>query len=257
MTMLMINGTMDDSLVLTYRTSRRSVDGLLPEGMEPFLIDDQAFWNVTVSRITHLRHAGLPRWVGVTCHHVAYRLLVHAPSDSDYRGPLMYQVAAQADSALIRRVSEQLRVAPFAPVEVDLTHNDQVLLVKVHQADHAQAARACVGLRVTPEPPVGAMFADMDAALEALPILPPTVYMGDGPRPGHSELSFDPAALHVSPVHVFDAQWGPLLALGQKRLSLELALRLAPMEVCWHLQGPGREATQVAPSTPRLRPSAG
>ena len=256
--MLTTNGMLNDSLVLTYRTTPGQVASLLPDGLSLYTIDDQAFWNVSVSRITQLRYGGLPRWMGVTCHHVSYRLLVHAPEGSDYRAPLMYQVQAQTDSALIRRVSDQLRVPALVDAAVDMTMNDQVMLLKVHGREQADSSRLCAGLRVAPQPPAGAMFATLDAALERLPVLSPCVYMGDqSEHLAHSELGFDPAALHVSQVHVYDAQWGPLLTLGQRRLTLEMALRVAPLEVAWNLHGPGRLANELAPGTPTLHTTHG
>jgi hypothetical protein len=256
--MLTINGMLNDSLVLTYRTSPGSVADMLPEGLRLYTVEDQAFWNVSVSRITQLRYGGLPRWMGVTCHHVSYRLLVHAPEGSDYRAPLMYQVKAQTDSALIRRVSDQLRVPELANAAVDLTLNDQVMLLKVHSPDPEDSARLCAGLRVAPQPPAGALFGTLAEALERLPVLSPCVYMGEmAEQMAHTELGFDPGALHVSQVHVFDAQWGPLLRLNQRRMNLEMALRVAPLEVTGHLNGSGRAAPERAPGTPRRRPPQG
>jgi hypothetical protein len=259
--MLTINGMLNDSLVLTYRTSPGSVADMLPEGLRLYTVEDQAFWNVSVSRITQLRYGGLPRWMGVTCHHVSYRLLVHAPEGSDYRAPLLYQVKAQTDSALIRRVSDQLRVPELANAAVDLTLDDQVMLLKVHSPDPEDSARLCAGLRVAPQPPAGALLGSLGEALDRLPVLSPCVYMGvqaeQAGQMGHTELGFDPTALHVSQVHVFDAQWGPLLRLNQRRLTLEMALRVAPLEVTWHLNGPGRPAAELAPNTPRLQPQQG
>lgn len=235
--MMTLNAHLSECLLLTYRTAADSVRDLLPADLEPMTHGSHAFWSVAVSRILHLRHAGMPEWLGIECRHVAYRLLVQPPAGSAASGPLMYQINAVADMPLVRRLGRRLAGVQLDPADIELTHNDQVILLKLRDvADHAGDARLCAGLRVVPLPPETSQFPSLEAARAVLPVMAPSLLRSADGRPDRL-MRLRPLAgeFAESQVHVFDARWGALERLGQRRAQLELAVRLAPTEVAWNV----------------------
>src|SRR5688500_13632582 len=132
---LAMKARLNDCLVLSYRTPARSVRHLVPKGLELVTRDGWAFWNVVACRVEGMRAAGLPEWLGVDYHHVAYRLHVkgRAASGETLRG--LYFVRSDADSGLVGRLGNLWTNFRFHSADVELSRagrdNGDVLTLAV------------------------------------------------------------------------------------------------------------------------------
>lgn len=75
---LAITGRMTQCVQLTYRTPSKTVQHLLPKGLELVTRGPWAFWNVMACRVEHVRPTGLPEAIGLNYQQVSYRLLTRA-----------------------------------------------------------------------------------------------------------------------------------------------------------------------------------
>lgn len=77
-------GRIDRCVLLSLRTPAEAVERLVPRPLELVTVEASgerwAFWNVVACHIERMRPAGVPAAFGLSYHHVAYRLLVRAPT---------------------------------------------------------------------------------------------------------------------------------------------------------------------------------
>ena len=228
-------GQLRECVLLNYRTPARSVEGLLPDGLELVRRGDWAFWNVVVCRVEAMRPAGLEAVpaVGVSYHHVAYRLLVQAMTEHcDVRRGL-YFVRSDADAALLGAAGNRLSDFKFHRAEVQLTANDERFDARVSTADD----RAPLQLAVrngTPVHPIDSAFPTLNDAQRFLKYQPLGLSRR-GPWLRYAEVFRDEAQWKEEAVSVEHARLGFFETLGQTDTQLELATRIAALPYRWRL----------------------
>jgi hypothetical protein len=113
-------GRIDACILLAYRVPISQVAHLVPRGLELMTQGPWAFWNVVVSRLEAMRLAGLPRWAGVSYHHVAYRLYVRARVRGGEAVDGLYFLRSDADHGLINALGNRLSDFRFQRAQVTL-----------------------------------------------------------------------------------------------------------------------------------------
>ncbi len=113
-------GRLTDCALMSFATPADSVKHLIPDGLELMTRGDRAFWNVVSCRVDHMRPKSLPTAVGVSYHHVAYRLLVQAMTDRAELVQGLYFVRSDADAALLGTVGNRTTDFKFHPAAITL-----------------------------------------------------------------------------------------------------------------------------------------
>jgi len=258
-----MKGRLSECLLLSYRTPARSVRHLVPKGMDLVTRDGWAFWSVLACRVEGLRPTGTPACLGVSYHHVAYRLHVKARAATGETQRGLYFVRSDADSNRVVRFGNLLthfRLHPAA-VELSLAARDggDVLtlavsgrdedaandaLVRVVTGAGAGAVGAATGFAAAPGSPFGSA-AEADEFLKYAPLaLAPDL---DGRYFELAEVVRDESKWRERPVRVIEAHFNFLRRLGQDELHLERATRVDPVDYRWRL---GRRVAVALPGSP-------
>lgn len=270
-----LTGRVRDCVSLSYRTPAESVVHLLPDGLELVTRGPWAFWNVVACRVEAMRPMGddqLPNaalelpgvpGVGVSYHHVAYRLWVQAMNDrADVRRGL-YFVRSDADAPVIGTLDRWMPDHKYHPAEIELNaapnrdgkgEHDYVMDV-VSADDHGHAT-----LRLDPTPPTlaaGSCFPTMQDASEFLKLPPFTLTVVDDQtqrairiaevQPHGNESVETPMTLREAHFALF----GHLGQIG--KIHFERATRVSTADCTWKS---GRCETLLGSSPPIAQTSA-
>ncbi|MEM9418522.1 MAG: DUF2071 domain-containing protein [Planctomycetota bacterium] len=240
---LTMTGRLTDCVLLSYRTPAKTVAGLIPDGLELVTRGPWAFWNIVACRVEAMRPAfpgavDAPAALGVTYHHVAYRLLVQAMTDrADVRKGL-YFIRSDADARVLGAVGNWTTDFKFHAADIALDANQEAYSLDVQTND----GRADARLRFDHTPPrleMDSCFPTLQDAQEFLKYQPYALAaVGDAGRRRLriAEVQRDEAAWVETPVSVSEAKFGLFDQLGQsEHVQFELATRVAPMDYIWKL----------------------
>ncbi len=226
-------GRLSECVLLAYRTPAESVRHLLPPPIELVTREGLAFWNVVACRVEKMRQIGLPKFVGISYHHVAYRLYVRAATADGRCADGLFFVRSEVDSAPVawggnvftdfrfNRARIELETSP-AHVELRVSSGIGQTLLRAREADDASRDEPDF-LKYRPL----ALSCDRHARRLKL-----------------ARVVRDESAWHESPLDVTEARWPLFERLGQTDLVLESATRVAPLDYRWEL---GETLPLVAP----------
>lgn len=236
-------GRLTDCVLLSYRTPAATVAHLLPDGLELVTRGPWAFWNVVACKVDAMRPAfpggvDAPQALGVSYHHVAYRLLVQAMTDrADVRKGL-YFVRSDADARVLGTVGNWMTDFKFHPAAIDLTAGPHAYALDVVSRD----GQADATLRLAAKPPVrqpDSCFPTLEGAREFLKYQPYALAASGNPGHQHlriAEVQRDETRWCETPVTLAEARFGFFDRLGQTELMhFELATRVEPMDYVWKL----------------------
>jgi hypothetical protein len=262
---LTMNGRLSECLLLSYRTPARTVRDLVPPCMELVTRDGWAFWNVVACTVESMRPAGVPRALGVSYHHVAYRLLVKAKTAGGETLRGLYFVRSDADSRLISKFGNAMTDFRFHPAAVEMSRADdngsELLTVSVRGPGEDGKGDALARV-LAPRgdgngetvPPLGSPFRSAAEAAEFLKYCPLGLSVDlDGRFLRLAEVVRDEKAWLERPVRVIEAHWPFLRELGQDQLQLERATRVAPIDYKWRLGRTAAVAPRTAPAPTRRK----
>ena len=255
-----MKGRLSECLLLSYRTPTRSVRDLVPKGIDLVTRDGWAFWSVVACRVEGLRPAGTPACLGVSYHHVAYRLHVKARAATGETLRGLYFVRSDADSNRVVRFGNLLTHFRLHPADVELSlaardgggvltlavsgrHDDAANDALVRVATGAGAAGSA-STAAAPGSPF-ASAAEADEFLKYAPLaLAPDL---DGRYFELAEVVRDETKWRERPVRVIEAHFSFLRRLGQDELHVERASRVGPIDYGWRL---GRRVAVALPGSP-------
>lgn len=274
-----LRGRLDECILLTYRTPLDSVRHLLPPHLEPITHRvhgggvEWAFWNIAMCSIEQLRPFPAPRALGMACQLVAYRLLVKAGDlpgthfcRTDIDHSLLARTTALSGELAARRRSCQIFIAtPGRRVQFIVRTNDRLGDAEVvvapplspkDEADErdnpAQQARLhlagvtgdeqpqCDSHNICIPPPERSIFASIDEARRVLTTQPVAFAPSSPARLKLVRMQRDNDAWDERPIVVHSARFGYLASLGQTDLSLELAVRVQPIDCGWRVGQPAK-----------------
>ena len=265
-------GRLNECLLLAYRTPEHKVRHLLPHGLELLTRDGFAFWNVVACTVQDMRPALLPARLGVSYHHVAYRLYVQARVEGQVdpvRG--LYFVRSDADSALVGRMGNVLSAFRFHPAEVEISNGNSVLTVSVRGGEAEPDARcgepgaapgdaivrvAADGVPVEASLAQGSPFQSVADAERFLKYPPLGLSVDlDGKYLKLAEAIRDEAKWTETPARVIESRLRFFEALGltSREVKLERASRVAPIDYRWRLGKRLPLAKTPAPAAPVAR----
>jgi hypothetical protein len=193
------------------------VHALLPEGFEPLTRDGRAFWSIVICRVERMRPRGLPRLVGSTYWHVAYRVYSRA-AGLDGLHFLRSDVAGRFMAAMGNLMTDfRFHVSDIRATPATLD---------VVSRDGGGDAR----LRVEDLP---ALASPADSLLRYRPLA-----LAPGRRGIRvAKVERDESRWRETPVRVAEARWGFFERLGLET-RLERAVRVDPIDYVWRLNVP-------------------
>lgn len=253
-----MTGRIVDSVRLTYRTPAKTVQGLLPGGLELVTRGPWAFWSVLACRVEKARPAGLPRAAGLSYHHLAYRLVVQAMTDNAELIRGLYHAHGEVDARAVAALGNRLGDCRMHPASIEMDATDCGLRIKA--CDTGQPAVGSAGsdliaahapARLAP----GSCFPTLDEARRFGQANPDGLAVVDahGQRAlritrverAARSCSETPVVLHRARLRYFEA-------IDQtRRADLEWASRMGPMEVRWHALPTRCLLVQPNSATPR------
>lgn len=265
-------GRLSDCVLLSYRTPAVTVAHLLPEGLELVTRGPWAFWNVVACRVDAMRPQlpspvpevarNLPGAVGISYHHVAYRLLVQAMTDrADVRKGL-YFVRSDADARVLGTIGNWMTDFKFHPADIQLDAARHIEAGHEYTLDVAtDDGRGHAELRLDPTPPTlpaDSCFPTLQDAREFLKYQPCALAVAG--QAGQRQLRIDEvrrdeAAWIETPMSLKSADFALFDELEQTpHMHFELATRVAAMDYTWKLGRREALLGQATPS-PTLTPS--
>src|SRR5262249_31261377 len=135
-------GRLSECVLLAYRTPAESVRRLVARGLELVVREDWAFWNIVACRIDGMRPAGLPEILGMSYHHIAYRLYVRARTADGRIIDGIQFIRSDADNNLLAQFGNMTTDFKFNRAGVSLkTTKDAVTLDVRDTTDAAGDAR--------------------------------------------------------------------------------------------------------------------
>ncbi|MEM6459919.1 MAG: DUF2071 domain-containing protein [Planctomycetota bacterium] len=245
-------GRLTDTALLSFRTPAASVAHLLPEGLELVTRGPWAFWNVVSCRVEHMRPrklgpvmsptAGIPA-VGVSYHHVAYRLLVQAMTRRGEVRRGLYFLRSDADARVLGAVGNLTTDFKFHAADIHLAApaGDVEPLLPYRLDVTSRDGKGDARLRLDETPPrlaADSCFPTLTDAREFLKYQPFAFAVAGRTGRRHlrlAEVRRDESAWHETPAHAAAAEFAFFDHLGQDELTLELATRVRPMDYTWHL----------------------
>lgn len=221
-----VRGKIDRCWLFTYRTPETHARSLLPPPLLPVTHGGFGFWNIVVCQISEIRPAGVPRSLGISYQHVAYRLL--ARSNSGTEG--LFFLRSDCDSRLVTLAGNHLTDFNFhtAPISIE-DENAGRTSITVHSA--AAPAEVLIDRSKRPELAWNSPFRSIPEAGEFLKYKP----FGLSPAGQHATnvvaISRNESAWRATPVAVPFASWG---FLDTHPADPELAFEIEPIEYRWN-----------------------
>lgn len=246
-------GRLDHCVLLSFRTPADSVASLVPDGLELVQRGPFAFWNVVLCHVHKMRPAGVPEALGVSYHHVAYRLMVQAMTDRVELRRGLYFVRSDADAALLGAVGNRLSDFRFHRGQVQWEAHDDHEAVAVTTADGAADATLAFRRQAPAVHPADSCFPTCDDARAELKYEPFGMAVAAG-RLKLAEVFRDESAWREDVIDVdpHRTRFGFFDTLGQTDVHLELATQVAPLPYRWRLGRRERLLTRPAPAVATL-----
>jgi len=245
-----MKGGLGPCVLISYRTPAQAVRHLVPGGLRLVEHHGHAFWNIVICRIDRMRPVGLPAFLGITYHHVAYRLLVQAPLARGGHLAGLYFLRSDADSRLIAtggNITTQFR---FHQASIQLDDSASAVAARVASSTGGNATFHATRSRAFALPP-DSVFDTIEQSRSLLKYRPLGLSVAPGgKRVDIAQVRRDESmwcedALDCGNI---TADWEYLRGIGQHDLRIEAATIVRPMPYRWQL---GRQAVLAITPTPR------
>ncbi len=239
-----MTGRLSECILLSYSVPAASVQALVPSGLELVTHEGKAFWNIVVSTIDKMRPRLVPRWAGITYHHIAYRLQVAAETESGESLTGLYFLRSDVSSSLVGTTGNWLSDFKLHAAEIDISEDEACLALAVRSSESAGTARLRIDCSSRANLETG-LFNDQGEQEAMLKYQPLGLAIGSQHRIRLAEVIRDESAWREETVTVLDAEWGFFDDEMWEQLTLERATRVAPLDYHWRL---GRTALLRSPS---------
>jgi hypothetical protein len=211
------------------------VQTLVPPGLKLVTHNGQAFWNIVVSTIDKMRPQRMPRWAGITYHHVAYRLQVAAETEAGAPITGLYFLRSDVSSVLVGKTGNWLSDFKLHTSKIDIAHHDDRLDVAIESRESAGNAQLSIDTSDDQSGLQTGLFKDSDEEQAILKYQPLGLAVGSRNHLRLAEVIRDESAWSEARVTVISAQWGFFDDEMQKLITLQRATRVDPLDYRWRL----------------------
>lgn len=235
--MITMEGRLDECLLLSYRAPARSVQYLLPNGLELIRRNGWAFWNIVLCHVDRLRPAGLPGALGISYHHIAYRLLVRAKTSDGRTIDGLFFVRSDSDSLLVSKAGNLASDFRFHAATIERKYQADNLIFVARDSEQGIAdAHLRVDLSREPRAAMDSCFDSLDEARAFLKYRPLGLTCDSKGRTLKlAEVFRNESKWDEKAVSVVESGWKFFDHLKQDDVQLELATRVAPIDYRWRL----------------------
>jgi len=171
-------GDIDKCWLFAYRVPELELAVNLPKELQLVMRGGFGFLNIVVSRLSHMRPAGLPWFVGVSYWHVAYRLHVRFCPNSKQPIEGLYFLRSDADSGIMVGLGNLLTSFRFHRCSVDVDSLEDHLDINVQSDEAPLIAR--IDYLSSPCLAEGSPFKDLTEAGEFLKYKPAGISVHGG-----------------------------------------------------------------------------
>jgi hypothetical protein len=236
-------GRIGPCYLINYSVLAARVAHLLPPGLQLITHGDRAFLGVVLSRIDRMRPRHVPRALGMSYHHIAYRLYVKAELPDGSRISGLHFLRSDVDSRLMSLGGNVLTDFRFHPA--DITFGSDQMTVQSRDGCGDASVKIigdCDDVLTS-----GSCFESMDECARVLTYQPNGLACDrNGLRV--AQVIRDEARWRETPVRV-EARFAFLDEIAPGAFHLERAMRVAPIEYIWRLNaGPSGMARSAPPS---------
>ena len=219
-------GRIERCWLFAYRAPAELVRRLVPSPLEPLEKGPWGFFNLVVCEIERMRPAGVPRVLGVSYRHAAYRIPVRSAA-AGVEG--LYFLRSDCDSWPVALLGRGLTDFGFHRARIAVTETPDRVEIGIDSRD---APASVVIDRHGPSVLAPASpFASLDEAATFLDYKPFGISIGSGPRLNVVAIGRDEAARRARCVQVSSARWK---FLEGKEAELEVCWEVEPIEYRWN-----------------------
>lgn len=213
--------------LLAYRAPLDLVSRHLPAPLKPLSFGGYGFWNVVVCEIENMRPRGLPKFMGITYRHAAYRIYVRHLNANGASVEGLYFLRSDCDSPLLAAGGNVLTDFKFHRGDITIAENPLATLLEV-EAKGANG-HATINYGHHAKLADGSPFQSVQEAGDFLEYTP------------HG-ISVTPRGVEVQPIRRNEADWKPRVVtahsdhwdyLANEETRLEIAYEVAPIDYEW------------------------
>lgn len=232
-----MTGRLETCLLLAISAPVETADRVhLPPPLRLVTVGDRYFWNLVVCRIHRMRPVGMPEAVGITYHHVAYRIYVMAETAE---GPMpgLYFVHSHADNRLVSWAGNLSSDFRFHVGDISIIRDGADVMSAGSSFSYAPGDAFMLRGRCKESPPVpqSGLFSDPEEALQFFKYRPLGLAVGRNGKLKLAEVLRDDAAWGEHQYQVHESRWQLLDSLGITDTRLELASWVEPIDYRWRL----------------------
>jgi len=219
-------GRIERCWLFAYRAPAELVRRLVPEPLLPIEKGPWGFFNLVVCEIERMRPAGVPRLLGVSYRHAAYRIPVRSP-----RGRVegLYFLRSDCDSAPVAHLGRLLTDFGFHRARIDVAETPDRVEIGIDSRD--APASVVIERREPPALAPGSPFASLDEAASFLDYRPFGISIEGGRRLNVVAIDRDESARRPRCVRVLHARWK---FLEDRETDLEVCWEVEPIDYRWN-----------------------
>jgi hypothetical protein len=222
-------GTVERCWLFAFRTPVEDAAARLPAPLTPVTRDGFAFWNVVVCRVGSMRPRLVPRFLGMSYWHVAYRLYARFQPATGRPIEGLHFLRSDCDRPLLAAMGNLVTDFRFHTAEVTVEEHDSRLRLRIGSPD--APARAEVDRRRPVDLSPGSPFRTVEEAAAFLKYQPAGLSVEPDGRVNVVRIGRDERAWRATPVAVTEQHWSFLE--GMPALP-ELATEVDPIRYHWH-----------------------
>jgi hypothetical protein len=230
-------GRIDECFLLSYGIDPEHAVALVPEGLKLITCRGAAFLNIVICHVDRMRTRFMPRALGVTYWHIAYRVQVRATVVGDWSIEGLYFLRSDIDRPLFGAVGNRLTDFHFHAARVQFWNDDDAawrLRVDPTKGDALAFVAVRRAARNSLAP--GSPFASLEERERVLKYAPFGLSVSkSGQSVRVAEVIRDEALWREELVEVEAADWSYPRSLGLRDLRLVRATRVAPIDYRWRI----------------------
>lgn len=232
-------GTLEECLLSMYRCPEDAVRHLVPSPFELVSYKGNALLGVVVSRLRYMRPWPLPAWMGMSYHHVAYRIYVQytPPGQAPIQG--LYFLRSEADNTLMKKAGNLLTDFRIHRADIETKRRDQENQENYHVSitnseDGLGNAEADFSLKEAESLHENSCFTSVKEAMEVLHYEPYGIFYDESrEKVNVVKVTRDDSRWKEKPVQVKKQRWAYLDHIVPEGLFHELTVVVDAIPYRW------------------------
>ncbi len=201
----------------------------LPPELEPITHGGFAFWSAVVSELREMRPAFLPRVMGISYRHVAYRVYVRCHPPAGPPQPGLYFLRSDCDSHFVRLAGNALTDFRFRTAGIGIEDLADRCTLRVVSSD--APAEAILDRHAPATLAAGSPFNSIEDAGSFLKYHPCGLAVPSSGQVALLRITRDEAAWRYRLMHVRHQEWG---FFAGRDVQAEICYEVKPIDYQWN-----------------------